>query len=132
MTATFVDTSLWLALVDPRDAHHVKARSWLEAFDGRILTSTDILDEVVTLVAARLGHRAATEVGGLLQRPDEVELVVVDRDIQEAAWALFLARPDKPYSLTDCTSFVMMRRLGLREAATFDDDFVQAGFAVVP
>ncbi|MFT3773889.1 MAG: hypothetical protein QM820_51630 [Minicystis sp.] len=45
---------------------------------------------------------------------------------------MFLARPDKRYSFTDCTSFVLMRRLGLRTAVSLDDDFRQEGFEVLP
>ena len=51
---------------------------------------------------------------------------------ERAAWELFAERGDKPYSVTDCTSFVLMRRLGLATAATLDADFRREGFAVVP
>ena len=39
---------------------------------------------------------------------------------------------DKSYSFTDCTSFVVMRELGIREALTTDRHFVQAGFGIRP
>lgn len=48
------------------------------------------------------------------------------------AWRLFLDRPDKGYSYTDCTSFVLMRRLGIGEALTLDEHFVQEGFVMRP
>lgn len=41
------------------------------------------------------------------------------------SWSLFLARPDKTYSYTDCISFVLMRRLGLHRALALDADFQQ-------
>ena len=46
----------------------------------------------------------------------------------EAALHLYSARPDKGWSMVDCASFVIMRELGIEDALTFDDDFVQAGF----
>ncbi len=42
--------------------------------------------------------------------------------------ALYEARPDKGYSLTDCTSMHAMRREGLTEALTNDHHFEQEGF----
>ena len=36
------------------------------------------------------------------------------------------------YSFTDCTSFVLMRRLAIEEVATLDADFTREGFRVCP
>jgi predicted nucleic acid-binding protein len=36
---------------------------------------------------------------------------------------------DKAFSFVDALSFAVMERLGIRHAFTFDDDFVQYGFA---
>lgn len=49
-----------------------------------------------------------------------------------AVWDLFQARGDKSYSFTDCTSFALMRRLGLEEAVALDADFRREGFRVLP
>ncbi len=40
----------------------------------------------------------------------------------------YRARGDKTWSLTDCTSFLIMEEKGIAEALSADDDFVQAGF----
>jgi len=42
--------------------------------------------------------------------------------------ALYAARPDKGYSLTDCISMQTMRRKGLVEVFTNDLHFEQEGF----
>ena len=41
-------------------------------------------------------------------------------------------RPDKRFSLTDCISSVVMNRLGIDQALTFDAHFEQAGFQRIP
>jgi predicted nucleic acid-binding protein len=41
---------------------------------------------------------------------------------------LFESRSDKEWGLTDYTSFVIMRQLGLSGALTADRHFPQAGF----
>jgi predicted nucleic acid-binding protein len=42
--------------------------------------------------------------------------------------ALYRARPDKGYSLTDCISMQTMRREGLMDVLTNDRHFEQEGF----
>ena len=68
----------------------------------------------------------------MLSDSDSVDLVRVTIADEHAAWDLFRARPDQTYSFTDCTSFVLMRRLGLDAALALDADFRTEGFRVVP
>jgi predicted nucleic acid-binding protein len=49
----------------------------------------------------------------------------------DAAVALYEARPDKSYSLTDCRSMVAMRALGISEVLTNDHHFTQEGFTIM-
>ncbi len=43
-------------------------------------------------------------------------------------YALYKARPDKGYSLTDCISMQAMRQECISEILTHDDHFTQEGF----
>ena len=45
--------------------------------------------------------------------------------------ALYKARPDKQYSLTDCVSMEAMRQAGIAEVLTRDGHFTQEGFVVL-
>jgi predicted nucleic acid-binding protein len=45
--------------------------------------------------------------------------------------SLYSQRLDKEWSLTDCTSFAVMRRDGITEALTGDHHFEQAGFVAL-
>jgi predicted nucleic acid-binding protein len=56
----------------------------------------------------------------------------VGPDCANLARELFFRYRDKEFSFTDCTSFVVMRQLRIREALTTDRHFVQAGFGVKP
>jgi predicted nucleic acid-binding protein len=47
------------------------------------------------------------------------------------ALALYEARPDKEYSLTDCRSMVALRALGISEVLTNDHHFTQEGFIIL-
>lgn len=51
-----------------------------------------------------------------------------DTLIDEEGIRLSASRADKEWSLTDCISFVLMRREAVSEALTGDCHFEQAGF----
>jgi uncharacterized protein len=55
-------------------------------------------------------------------------LIAVDDTLFREAWALFQRQQDKRYSLTDCVSFAVMKRMKLKTALSFDKHFTQAGF----
>jgi len=59
------------------------------------------------------------------------EIFHVDAALQQKGVERFAARPDKDWSLTDCISFVLMEERGIRESATTDRHFEQAGFVAL-
>jgi predicted nucleic acid-binding protein len=132
MERLFVDTSAWFAFGNKSDPDHKRVVKALARFGGRLVSSSFIFDETITLCAYRLGHRAAAVVGRTLLDPEVLDLVQVSSDDERRAWDLFLAREDQAYSFTDCTSFVLMRRLELRRAAALDADFQREGFEITP
>ena len=132
MERVIVDTGAWYAYINAKDLDHFKVREFLDSFEGKLVTSSYIFDEIITLVLARLGHKKAVKVGQVLLNPKVVELVRVGAADEWSAWQLFQQRSDKMYSFTDCTSFVLMRRLKLAKALTLDEHFAQEGFEVVP
>lgn len=130
MEYLFVDTGAWFAFLNRADPDHQAVSELFDSFRGRLVTTSYVFDETVTLCLARLGHDTAALTGLTLLDPDVVDLFRISASDEKAAWELFLARPDKAYSFTDCTSFVLMRRLGIRRAAALDDHFRQEGFEV--
>jgi predicted nucleic acid-binding protein len=132
MEHAFVDTSAWFAYANRHDPDHTRIRTALQTFQGRLVTSNFIFDETVTLCLYRLGHQVAAAVGAVLLDAAVVALLRVTPEDEQSAWALFLARPDKTYSYTDCTSFVLMRRLRVQRAIALDTDFQREGFLLLP
>lgn len=128
----FVDTAGWYAYIRGDDPDHRRVAKALERWEGRLITSNFIFDELVTLVRGRLGHEAAVKTGRALRSLDVVKLVRLEAEDEEQAWRLFSEHTDKQYSFTDCTSFVLMHRLGLTVALTTDRHFRQAGFRTDP
>jgi len=132
MERAFVDTGAWISLVNRKDAAHDGVEAELLTWAGRLVTSNYVLDEAVTLARFRVGHAAAATLGEKLLHRDAVQLVRVTPEDEAYALVLFRERPDQRYSFTDCTSFVLMRRLGIEVALSLDADFLREGFEVVP
>jgi uncharacterized protein len=59
---------------------------------------------------------------------DQIHLVPQSTELFREAFALYRARPDKDWSLTDCASFLIMEHHGIEEALTHDRHFEQRGF----
>ena len=136
MTPFFLDTGFLLALESADDQHHAAALDYWQSFESEnpvpLVTTSYVLDEVATFFNARGLHAKAVEaINGLMNSPS-VLLVHVDEDLFDEGWRYFARHHDKRYSLTDCISFVVMKRMKLKTALAFDQHFVQAGFERIP
>jgi hypothetical protein len=132
LRAIFIDTSAWYAYVNRADLDHSAVSEFLSEFPGSLITSNYIFDELVTLVRMRMGYHKALGVGEVLHNSQIVLLERITHADEEAAWHLFQNRPDKKYSFTDCTSFILMHRLKLFNVLATDEHFRQENFSVFP
>lgn len=132
MERIFVDTSAWVAYVDAEDEDHRRVKAAIAKWKGRLVTTNFVLDETVTLCRYECGHQVAIRAGERLMDGRSVQLIRVTPDDETGAFELLRDREDKEYSFTDCTSFVIMRRLGMTRAITTDSDFRQEGFESLP
>lgn len=128
----FVDTSAWLALVDSRDRNHAQAvqiaRRLARGEFGKQATTNYMLAESLTIIRRRLGLESAMKFASGLEASQEVRVFWIEPVHHQEAIRLMGDRPDKEWSLFDCTSFVVMRSLGIQTAFAFDEDYAQAGF----
>ncbi len=135
MKALFVDTAGWIACADAADPAHSQTAAgrdaWLEA-GGVLLTTDYVADETLTLLRFRLGLDAAESWWRQVESSSRLRWEFIGLDRADRARALFFRYRDKEFSFTDCTSFVVMRELRIREALTTDHHFSQAGFDVKP
>jgi predicted nucleic acid-binding protein len=128
-----VDTSAWYAATIPSDPDHQAAVRWLDGNRESLVTTDYVVDETLTLLRVR-GHAArAQELGAELFQESRAALHYLTREEIEAAWQVFRVYADKEWSFTDCTSKVMMERLGITTAFAFDHHVRQFGsMTVVP
>ena len=123
------DTFFFLAWWNRRDEAHDRAHAFLNRYSGRLLTTRWVLMEVADAFAA--SSRMRREVRGLFEEMElDEQIIIVEATVAlyRRGLALYDARPDKEWSLTDCISFEVMKDEGLDEALTGDRHFEQAGF----
>jgi predicted nucleic acid-binding protein len=130
-TSVFVDTSAFFALADQTDRLHHQALQYVQSTDRLLITSNVIVHETITLLRMRLGYEPALQFGLRLLGEVTTPIIRVTSADEERAWAIFRQYPDKRFSFADCTSFVIMKRLGIGTAFAFDEDFRQFGRWIV-
>lgn len=128
----FVDTGFFFALsaADEKERHR-QARELLETLQERtladILITTDhVVFETLTLIqttVTRNAHARAVQVGEQLYSEKLARIYRTTFDEQLEAFAYLRQHRDKRYSAVDCLSFVVMLKLGIQEAWTFDEHF---------
>ena len=79
---------------------------------------------------AQMRAQAASTVRGFLSDPAMI-VIPQSRQTLLSGLALYEARQDKEYGLTDCISMVTMREEGITEVLTHDTHFTQEGFAIL-
>jgi len=130
MRRVFADTYYFLALLNKHDVGHGKAVEHASRVE-RIVTTEWVLTELADgLAPSRRRDMFARTRQKLLDDAD-VSVVPLDMKLHEEGIKLYVSRPDKEWSLTDCISFVVMQREGITEALTGDHHFEQAGFVAL-
>ncbi len=132
MRKAFVDTGAWFSFFVAADPDHQPVATAFEQWNGRLLTTEYVFDELVTLLLYRTGHQNSVRAGSALRSGAIAEMLVVQAMDIENAWRRMSRESDKRYSFTDCTSFAVMQRLNIDTAIAVDDHFRQAGFSVLP
>ena len=127
----FVDTGGWFGSLVPWDANHVAASGWLRANNRPLLTTDFIVDETLTLLRARGEPAIAFTLGASLFVGEIAQVYYLTEEDIVAAWNVFRTYSDKEWSFTDCTSKVVIEKLGIAQAFAFDQHLHQFGTVTV-
>lgn len=131
MKVLFADTSFYVAIFSPHDQLHGKAKAVAEAHEGGVITTEFVLVEVGNFFCRGNGRGVFKKMIENLRSAEDIEIIPASSDLFDNGFVLFNSRADKEWSLTDCTSFVVMRESGIMEALTADHHFEQAGFVAL-
>lgn len=134
MRRVFADAVYWVALANRKDQWYAKVVTVTRSLGQHtIVTTEEVLDEFLTHYSGHgtvLRNLAAATVEKAMANP----LVTVRAQSHQTfldGLALYKARPDKGYSLTDCISMETMRQESITEILTHDRHFMQEGFTTL-
>lgn len=127
----FVDTGAWYAFAIPSDPDHEQAKEILGNSTEPLVTSDYVVDELLTLFAVRGQKPKGIEWLHDVLAPGGTRLILVSEDDFAGAVLIYEQFGDKAWSFTDCTSYVLIERLALEHACSFDHHFRQFGIVNV-
>ena len=128
-----VDRSAYFALAYSRESNHAAARAIADRLARerwRLFTTNFILAETHALILTRLNRAVALQVLTQIDQSPTTIIRISPTD-ELRARATIGQYQDKDFSLTDALSFVVMERLGIASAFSFDRNFAQYGFSLL-
>lgn len=134
MTPIFADTFYWLALLNPSDDWHQSALDYARRNPNSDLVVSDgVLDEVLNYASTRgtfMRQKALALCSKIIREPT-ITVVAYTPELREVGFSLYAQRSDKAYSLTDCISMVVMKKMDISTVLTHDKHFTQEGFVIL-
>lgn len=120
-----VDSGVWIAAFNKKDAHHQRGREIVAAISAggtsQAIITDHIFNEVVTYTRKKLGSDASVKIASALLDSNHVKLIVVDEAIFTASYHMF--EKYDTFSFTDASIVVVMKQLKLRWLYSFDAGF---------
>ena len=129
----FIDTSALYAFISEDDRNHEVARElWttLLTSEDKLLTNSYVLVESITLIQQRLGMKYVRTF--LPQFTPILHVEWLGQESHSHAVEQLLTANRRQLSLVDCSSFETMHRLGIKRVFSFDEQFREQDFEVIP
>jgi len=131
----FVDTGALFARYDHRDGRHQDATAFwqlLAETEEPLATSNFVVNELLTLLARRTTYAFAAARAKEIYSSGECEILRPTAEDETKAVVYLEMYQGEQVSFSDCISFVLMEREGIRDVFAFDQHFRRAGFVVHP
>lgn len=124
----FLDTAYLIALINPLDELHDRAKAWSVVVREPLVLTEQVLWETVNYFSRPVHRGTVHRMLDYVRSDSNYTIVSASADLLASGLKLHRERPDKSWSLTDCVSFVVMSDRGITRALTHDEHFQQAGF----
>ena len=134
MRVIFASASYWVALLNPQDELHERAKKLSQTLSPfHIVTSEAVLLIVFDYFSAQgeLLQKAASKLIENLYSHPRITVVAQTSILFQAGLLFHKYRPNQDWSLTECVSFKIMETQKITEALTYSSHFEQAGFVAL-
>jgi uncharacterized protein len=134
MRVVFADAFYWIALINPGDDWHLRARQvGLSLYPVTLIITGEVLIETLNFYSSKGIERWQRALNILLSTYTNPSIQVISQSHEsfQAGIELFQLRLDKGFSLTDCISMQTMRKMKITEVLTHDRHFTQEGFVIL-
>src|ERR1044071_1695428 len=116
MKIVFADAFYFVARLNRHDQYRERVLNFMERFEGELVTSDWVLMEVADALGGSHVRANIREYVQALCNASNCTVIAANREAFDRALTLYHRHSDKEWSLTDCTSFVIMREMGITEA----------------
>ena len=131
----FVDTGAWFAIADKNDQFHRKASDHLKRIvenRNNLITSNLVIHETAMLLFRKLSKESASRFLQTVYNDDDVEVIHCNEAMEKEAYGIFQHYEEQDFSIVDCVSFTMMKKLEIKCVFAFDKHFKTMRFIVEP
>ena len=126
----FIDTGVFLSISDKSDAFNKLVSSVYKKVaeqNAVLYTSNYIIDETITLIRARVNHKAAVAfIKGF--NISNIRMLRIAEGDENSAKEIFIKYKDKNFSYTDCTSFALIDKHSIDSILSLDEHFNQYAY----
>ena len=124
MQVIYVDTGVWVALLDAEDQHHARAKQIVEENQPCGFVSSElVLAEAVTILRRCVGPQVAADFAREFLDHETGEMTRTDDKDWRTGLDVMEQFKEQKLSLADVTSFAVIRRLDIKRVAAFDKHF---------
>lgn len=130
----FIDTGAFYARYVKVDRFHEEAtKLWQKVREKHypIATTSYVLVELLNFLIRKVGLIAALKIAADIYHSVIIKIIPVSVEIEEEALNWLKRFSDQSFSMTDATSFAVMKKYKIQQAFTFDHDFSVAGFSIL-
>lgn len=131
MSRRLADAALFIAVLNRRDRFHSWASEYYLRTHDQLLVPLPVLVEVGNYFSESARRDRVISFLRRVRNDVRVTCVALDAELMSEGMDLYAARSDQEWGLTDCISFVLMKKAGIQEAVTTDHHFEQAGFMIL-
>lgn len=136
--SVFIDTSAWISYSLSNQPRHSTIKKLIKQLpkDGVLIyTSSDVIDETITRLIYYTNPQIVDKFINFIEKSIGTHFIIqlwVDEAIQTEAFGLVRKFAEHKLSLTDTTTYVLIKKYNIDCVISLDSDFLKVGISTLP